>query len=369
MEISRFNLFTQKLASTGLETIILNPGPSLAYLIGVHFFIFERPIVAFFSAGTKPALVLPELEIPKAETASIDMQLFPYQDNPATWGAAFQQAAQYLGWAGEKRRTVGVEADRLRLLEIRLIEAALPGVRFGDASLLADLRMHKDEKEIACMRKAIAFAETGLAASLPLIKIGMTEKELSAEIGFQTQRAGSEIPSNPMVESGPNSANPHATVSDRKLSPGDLLVIDFGAGYQGYFADITRTFAVGEVETEFSHIVEVTWAANAAGRSAARPGIPAGEVDKAARGVIERAGYGPYFTHRTGHGLGSESHEEPYIYAENTLILEPGMVFTVEPGIYLPRRAGARVEDDVLITPSGSESLSSLPRELVRVGS
>jgi Xaa-Pro dipeptidase len=171
-----------------------------------------------------------------------------------------------------------------------------------------------------------------------------------------------------MVESGPNSANPHATVSDRKLSPGDLLVIDFGAVYRGYCADITRTFAVGDVEPEFERIVRIAGEANAAGRSVVRPGLPAGEVDRVTRAVIEQAGYGKYFTHRTGHGLGSEPHEEPYIFAENRLPLAPGMVFTVEPGIYLTGRGGARVEDDVLVTEHGAESLSSMPSELVRVG-
>jgi Xaa-Pro dipeptidase len=313
-------------------------------------------------------LVLPELEIPKAKTARIELQLFPYQDNPATWVEAFRRAAQFLGW--EKRPAVraGVEPECLRLLEMRLLEAAIPGIRFDDARVMADLRMHKDAEEIAHMRKAIAIAEAGLTAALPLIKIGMTEKELSAEIGAQVVRAGSQGPSNPMVESGPNSANPHATVSDRKLAPGDLLVIDFGALYNGYCADITRTFAVGDVEPEFEHIVKIAGEANAAGRAIARPGLPAGEVDRAARGVIEQAGYGRYFTHRTGHGLGSEPHEEPYIFAENTLPLEPGMVFTVEPGIYLTDRGGARVEDDVLVTENGAESLSTMPRELVRVG-
>jgi Xaa-Pro dipeptidase len=157
-------------------------------------------------------------------------------------------------------------------------------------------------------------------------------------------------------------------VSDRKLSPGGLLVVGFGALYRGYCADITRTFAVGEVEDEFARIVKIAGEANAAGRGIVRPGLPAGEVDRVTRAVIEQAGYGKYFTHRTGHGLGSEPHEEPYIFAENPLPLEPGMVFTVEPGIYLTGRAGARVEDDVLVTENGAESLSTMPRELVRVG-
>jgi len=214
----------------------------------------------------------------------------------------------------------------------------------------------------------VSIAEAGLSAAIPLMKIGMTELELSAEIGLQTGRAGSEIPGNPMVAAGPNGANPHASVSNRPLQPGDLLVIDFGAVYHGYHADLTRTFAVGEPPAEWARIHQVTLEANSAGRAAAKPGIPAGEVDRAARAVIEAAGYGPYFTHRTGHGLGTEPHEEPYIFAENPLLLEPGMVFTVEPGIYLPNQAGARVEDDVVITADGAESLSTMNRELVIVG-
>ena len=368
MTSSRMNLLTQRLPVSGLDAVILNPGPSLAYLTGVHFFIYERPVVAFFTADHPAVLVLPELEIPKAQTAIVELKLFPYQDNPATWVGAFEQAARFLGLNLRGGVRAGVEADRLRLLEIRLLQAAMPGIHFEDARVMTDLRMHKDAEEIACMRKAIACAEAGLTAATPLIKMGMTEKELSAEIGSQIQRAGGEGPSDPMVESGPNSANPHATVSDRRLSAGDLLEIDFGTHFHGYCADITRTFAVGDVTLELERIVQITGQANAAGRKTARPGIPAGEVDRVTRAIIEQAGYGRYFTHRTGHGLGSESHEEPYIFAENLLPLEPGMVFTVEPGIYLTGQAGARVEDDVLITPDGSECLSSLPRELIRVG-
>jgi Xaa-Pro dipeptidase len=368
MSISRLNRLIQGLPGTGQQAIVLNPGPSLAYLTGVHFFLYERPIVAFFTPDQPPALVLPELEIPKAQTASIEMTLFAYQDNPATRKNAFQQAARFLGLENQEGLLLGVEPDRLRLLEIRLLEAVIPHMRLADAEVIVNLRMHKDEEEIACIRRAIAIAEAGLSAALPLIKIGMTEKELSAEIGFQVVKAGSEGPSNPMVESGPNSANPHATVSNRKLVLGDALVIDFGALYHGYCADITRTFAVGQATPELETIARITAEANTAGRAVARPGIAAGDVDRAARAVIERAGYGPYFTHRTGHGLGSEPHEAPYIFAENEQLLEPGMVFTVEPGIYLPARAGARVEDDMLITPDGVETLSSLPRELRIVG-
>jgi Xaa-Pro dipeptidase len=365
---ARISRLAQELPSAGLDALILNPGPSLAYLIGVHFFLFERPIVAFFTPDKIPALVLPELEVTKAQSAALALQLFPYQDNPATWEGAFHQACRFLGWDRRRDIKAGVEIDRLRLLESRYLEAAVPGIRLVKDDLLARLRMHKDAVEIAAMRRAVSIAEAGLSAALPRIRIGMSENELSKEIGFQIQAAGSETPSNPMVASGPNGANPHATGSDRQLIAGDLLVIDFGAVYHGYCADLTRTFQVGEVAPELSRVARIVVAANAAGRTAAAPGVPAGKVDQAARAVIEQAGYGLYFTHRTGHGLGSEPHEEPYIYAENPLVLEPGMVFTVEPGIYLPGQGGVRVEDDVLITPTGAESLSTMLRDLVRVG-
>jgi Xaa-Pro dipeptidase len=366
--MSRLNHLKQSLPSASLDGMVLNPGPSQSYLLGVHFYLFERPIVLLVSADRPPALVLPALEVTKAQSALMPLELFPYQDNPATWPEAFQAACRYLGWDQKPALAIGVELDRLRLLEARYIETVLPQARLIDNNPVMGMRMHKDADEIARMRKAVAIAEAGVTAAIPLMKIGMTELELSAEIGLQTGRAGSEIPGNPMVAAGPNGANPHASVSNRPLQRGDLLVIDFGAIYCGYCADLTRTFAVGEPPAQSARIHQVTLEANAAGRAAARPGIPAGDVDRAARAVIESAGYGPYFTHRTGHGLGTEPHEEPYIYTENSLLLEPGMVFTVEPGIYLPGQAGVRIEDDVVITPTGAETLSTMPRELVVVG-
>jgi Xaa-Pro dipeptidase len=155
---------------------------------------------------------------------------------------------------------------------------------------------------------------------------------------------------------------------ERRLQPGDLLIIDWGATFEGYVSDLTRTFAVGEVEPELARIAQIVNEANQAGREAAAPGVPASTVDSAARRVIEKAGYGVYFIHRTGHGLGMEEHEEPYIRSDNAQLLSPGMTFTVEPGIYLPERGGVRIEDNVLITEIGSESLSDLPRELKVVG-
>ena len=220
------------------------------------------------------------------------------------------------------------------------------------------------------MRKAVGIAQDALEAAIPSFKTGMTEKALAAELVIQLFKHGSdpELPFAPIVSSGPNAANPHASPSDRKLQAGDLLVVDWGAAYEGYISDLTRTFAVGNVDQEYVKIHKIVQEANAAGRAAAKPGVPCADVDKAARDVIERAGYGKFFTHRTGHGIGMEGHEEPYMRGDNMQLLEPGMAFTVEPGIYLPNRNGVRIEDNVVITETGADVLSTMPREIRVVG-
>lgn len=198
----------------------------------------------------------------------------------------------------------------------------------------------------------------------------MAEKEVAGELTLQLLRHGSEpeMAFSPIVSGGLNGANPHATPGTRQLQGGDLLVIDWGAVVDGYVSDITRTFAIGEVETEYQKIHQIVQEANAAGRAAGKPGDPCANVDIAARSVIEKAGYGDYFTHRTGHGIGMEGHEEPYMRGDNMQILQPGMAYTVEPGIYLPGRNGVRIEDDMVITSTGSESLSDMSRELIVIG-
>lgn len=349
----------------GLEALVINPGPSLTYLTGLHFHLMERPVIALFTPGDALKLVLGELEMGKTDRLPYPVQVFPYRDNPETWQKAFNQAALAAEIDGLQ---VGVETTHLRVFELRLLERAAPHARFvSGESCLAALRMRKDQNEIQAIRKAVEIAQQGLQATLPAIREGVTELELAAELTLQLLRAGSEpeMPFSPIVASGPNSANPHSTPSRRTLAHGDLVVLDWGAAFDGYISDITRTLAIGEIDPELERIYQVVAQANTAGRSIARPGIPAGDIDRAARQVIEAAGYGHYFTHRTGHGIGLEGHEEPYIYAENALILAPGMTFTVEPGIYLPGFGGVRIEDNLVITKTGAESLTDLIRELI----
>jgi Xaa-Pro dipeptidase len=363
---TRHSKLPKILKSAGLDGLAINPSPSLPYLTGLDFHMSERPVVLFIPLGSPAIIVLPELEAPKLDSLPPDLELqaFPYGEDPDTWAQAFKQAVRAGGLGKAK---IGVEPRALRVLELRLLESAAPEAEFvsGEASIAA-LRMRKDEAEIAAMRQAVKIAQDSLRATLPKIKPGASEAEIAAALVQQLLRQGSsKLPFSPIVSSGPNSANPHATPTSRKLAHGDLLVIDWGANVDGYFSDITRTFAIGDAEGELVKIAQIVGEANFAGRQAAKAGTPAGQVDRLTRAVIEDAGYGEYFIHRTGHGLGRETHEEPFLRAGNPQPLEVGMTFTIEPGIYLPGRAGARVEDDIVLTPEGPESLTDLPRELV----
>ena len=365
--LTRQQKLIQALQEARLDALALNPGPSLTYLTGLHFHLSERPVIALFMANQPIRLVLPELEQAKLLDLPYTVQGYPYGEDPEKWAVSFQ-AAIHAG--GLESSRVGVEPSRLRLLEFRLLlQAAAEADYISAQDSLASLRMIKDTSEIEAMRKAAQIAQAALTATIPYIRFGISESELASELTLQILRAGSdsEIPFAPIVSAGPNSANPHATPSDRLLQPGDMLVMDFGASHKGYFSDITRTFALGDVAPEYTRIAQVVLEANTASRSIARPGITAHEVDQAARTMIEAAGYGAFFTHRTGHGLGLEGHEEPYIRQGSSLILKPGMTFTIEPGIYLPRQNGVRIEDDVVITATGLESLTDYPREVIQL--
>lgn len=356
------------LRESKLDALALNPCPSLVYLTGLHFHLMERPVVVFFTADHPPLIILPELEMLKVKDLPYPINAFPYGENPSQWGNVFGRAIQSLGLQGKR---IGIEPRAMRLLEFQFIKEAARAVDFPDATeVVSRLRVCKDAAEVASMRKAVQVAQSALEAALPLIKQGMTEKELAGELVVQLLRHGSQsdLVFTPIISSGPNSANPHASPSERKLQPGDLLVVDWGAVVDGYVSDLTRTFAVGEVEAEYHRIHLLVQEANAAGRAACAPGVPCADVDRAARSVIDNAGYGQYFTHRTGHGIGMEGHEDPYIRGDNLQTLRPGMTFTVEPGIYLPGRNGVRIEDNVVITETGMESLSDMPREIRVVG-
>jgi Xaa-Pro dipeptidase len=364
--VKRQEKLAEILRQAGLDALILNPGPSLGYLTGIGFHLMERPVLGVFSPEQPVKIILPELETQKMVGLPFESSHTSYGEDPATWPGIFQQAVKHL--AGRK---IGVENNQMRLLEFRLLEAALPENVFRDAGdVVAKLRMYKDQTELEHMQKAVDIAEKALLAALPLVKVGMTEKELASELVMQLLRHGSgaELPFQPIVSTGPNGANPHAVPTEKKLAAGDLLVIDYGARHNGYISDITRTFAVVEASSEQQQVHQIVQQANAAGREIGKQGLPCSDIDRAAREVIEQAGYGEFFTHRTGHGIGLEAHEGPYIRDGNPRLLEPGMTFTIEPGIYLPERFGVRIEDNMVVSEDGLKSLTTLPRQLQMIG-
>ena len=362
--VKRLRSLAKRMSARNLDVLALVPGPNLFYLTGLSFYTSERPIVAFFPQSGEPVVVLPVLESAKAGRSAIEMEVFSYEDETGYEDAFRGACSRFSGCA------VGVEALQMRVLELRLLERHGGGSEFlPSEGMLAELRMRKDEQEIEQMRRAIAASEAALKAALTHVGPGMTERDLASRLKIEMLLAGGEgLAFEPITAAGPNSASPHAVPSDRAIQPGETIVIDFGTSVGGYLADITRTFSVGALSPELAEVYDAVASANEAGFAAVGPGIPIRDVDRAARTVIERAGYGEHFTHRTGHGLGLDVHERPYIGAGNERLLEPGMVFTVEPGIYLPGRGGVRIEDDVLVTSSGAERLTTFPREHMALG-
>jgi Xaa-Pro dipeptidase len=343
-----------------LDGVVLMPGPNLRYLSGLDLFVSERPILVFYGTDGRSAVLLPGFESGRVTEVAPSAELYTYSDEEG-YLPAFAALAQALALDGKR---LAVEYQNMRVLELRALQAAAPGAEFVPLEQsLPGLRAIKDRSELEALRVAIDITQKALQTMLSWSVLGWTERQLAERLTAEMLDGGGDSVAFMIVVAGPNGADPHAGPSDRPLQPGDLVTIDCGAVHAGYTADITRTFAVGQVEGELVEIYEVVRQANAAGRAAVKPGVAAQEVDRAARAVIEGAGYGAYFTHRTGHGLGIETHEPPYMVEGNELILQPGMVFTVEPGVYVRGLGGVRIEDDVVVTSEGGESLTTFSRE------
>lgn len=351
-----------RLVENDLDGVALVPGPNLAYLTGFPMHTSERPVVAFIDREQGLVLLLPGLEAGRAAGVLGDqVRIASYTDESGP-ADAFCQAAGLLSLAGKR---YAVEYLHMRVLELRALEQAAPSASFVSLELdLPDLRIAKDANEIAAMRRAITITEEALSLLISEAVTGLTERQIATKLSQEMARLGADRVAFVIVVAGPNSADPHAGPSDRPVQRGDFLTIDCGAVVDGYPADITRTFVVGEPTEKQRKIYDAVWRANRAGRRAASAGVPAENIDRAARQEIEAAGYGEFFIHRTGHGLGLEVHEPPYIVEGNTQPVVQGAVFTIEPGVYLPGFGGVRIEDDVHVTADGADCLTSFPRDL-----
>ena len=365
MNETRVRRLQVELQQGGFSHAVFAPGASFYYLTGIRAHQSERLTLLGLDREGNAALLLPRLEAESAGDLSGYQAALTYADDEGP-GKALEQFVALLGMKGGDH--VAAEPLNLRLFEARLLEDA--GVRTlrSSAELVMRLRLIKDDAELAAIKKAAAIVDQALQQALSLFKIGMSETELAAELELQMRRLGSEgVPFSTIVGAGERGALPHGMPSGRKVRGGDLVVLDYGAMVDGYAADTTRTLAFGEVDEKARRVYGVVKEAQATALRAIRPGATASQVDEAARGVIAAAGFGDYFTHRTGHGLGLDVHEFPSIVGGNDLLLVPGMVFTVEPGIYLPGELGVRIEDDVVVTADGAETLTSFTKELTVV--
>lgn len=348
----------------GFDALAVVPGGNLRYLVGLTLHAGLRLTMALAPADGQPALVVPGLEHARvAEIVGAAFASYPWSDDEGP-GNALARAVDDIGLG--RGSVVGIEHTVMRVFELRALEQALPGARFVDATpLLSELRMVKDATELEAMRGAVQVIEATLRQTVIQARSGMRERDIADLWERAIRAAGCQPAFETTVASGPNSANPHHTSGDRELQDGDMVVFDGGAVYQGYVSDMTRTFVVGHPSDEMRRVYDLVLAANVAGReAAAQPGATGESIDAAARQVIERGGYGPFFIHRTGHGIGLDVHEPPFIVAGSRAPLPVGATFTVEPGIYLRGIGGVRIEDDVVITVDGAISLTTFPRDL-----
>ncbi|MEU8136735.1 M24 family metallopeptidase [Streptodolium elevatio] len=352
-------------AEAGLDALLISPGADLRYLTGYEALPLERLTCLVVPAAADPFLVVPGLEKPAAEASpaarlGIDI---------AGWAETEDPYALIAGRLPGGLAKVGVDNHMWaeKLLNFR---RAMPGTEQSLAGdVLREMRMRKTPAEVGALREAGAAIDRVHAQVGEWLRAGRTEREVGRDIADAIIAEGHVRVDFVIVASGPNGASPHHEVSDRVIQPGDPVVVDIGGTTEdGYCSDETRTYSVGEPPADFTAYYEVLQRAQQAQREAVRPGITAEQLDAVGRDIIADAGYGEYFVHRTGHGIGLETHEEPYIVAGSPLVLEPGMAFSIEPGIYLPGRHGARIEDIVVCGETAGEPVNHRPHDLAVVG-
>jgi Xaa-Pro aminopeptidase len=351
----------KELGERGVDALLLGPGADLFYLTGYQAPPLERLTLLVLPAAGDARLVVPALEAPLARDhlGGLDLEVTAWQETEDP--VALVRATLAAGGAATGRLGVG---DRLWSSFLLRLQAALPGAAFQVASTVTrQLRMRKDPEEIQALARAAAAIDRVIDGLEALRWAGRTELELAADIQAAIRDTHDEV-CFAIVGAGPNGASPHHVASGRVIRPGDAVVVDIGGRLDGYCSDTTRTLVVGEPPAGFQEAYAVLHAAQLAGWEAVAPGVPAEAVDAACRQLIDAAGHGEHFIHRTGHGIGLEEHEDPYIVAGNLEPLEPGMTFSVEPGIYLPGRFGARIEDIVACIDQGARRLNTTSREL-----
>ncbi len=338
---------------------------NLRYFFNYAGHSFERFCCGLVSQdGLRSALVIPKLDVGKSEKSSVD-NVFPWTDNEGYRNALIQAVNSV---NGNHSRKIACE-EALRLGQMEQFREALRVQDFVPiTSEIASLRLIKNDDEISSIKDCAKKLAKAYKAIPEIVKEGMSESEVAFEIMKILSEQHLENSEPPLIQSGTNSAIPHSTPSAKKIHKGEILIVDASCPNEdGYFADFTRTYSIGKASQKQREIYVIIRNAQETGAKTAKKGTPAEEVDRATRSVIEKAGFGKYFFHRTGHGLGLEVHEEPYIREGNDSKLESGMVFTVEPGIYIAGEFGVRIEDNIIVGRSKSENITALDHELIEI--
>jgi Xaa-Pro aminopeptidase len=343
----------------GVDFLFVAPSSDLVYLFDYPAHASERLALLIVQRTGKPQLVVPTLERSRSvgRETLVDIHTWDETEQPVDVVRDIVRAVA--------RPTIAVSDQMWSVFLVRMLES-LPDAAFVSASpIMRELRMCKDAAELESLRRAAAMADaawTEFATTATLS--GKTERQAATELTALRAKHGLEATSIGICASGPNSANPHHMTGDRVIQRGDAVVFDFGGKFQHYTADVTRTVYVGEPDDEYRKVYDIVLNANQAALEAIRPGAACQDVDRAARRVIADAGYGEYFIHRVGHGLGLDGHEEPYLVEGNTLPLKEGMAFSDEPGIYIAGKFGVRVEDAVVVTADGGVRINHCDRQL-----
>jgi Xaa-Pro aminopeptidase len=351
-------------AGAGVDALLVTPGPDLRWLTGYDALPLERLTCLVLPADGPAFMLAPGLEVPSvlaSPVRDLDVEV-------VGWGETDDPYAVIAARLGSPARVA--LANRMWAEQVLRMRAALPGAEQSLASgVIGELRMRKSPEEVDALRRAGQAIDRVHARMAEFLRPGRTEREAGREIAAAILDEGHATVDFVIVGSGPNGASPHHEVGDRVLQAGDPVVVDIGGTTpEGYCSDCTRMYTLGAPPAEFTDYFAVLHEAQLAACAQARPGVTAESVDAAARNVIATAGYGYAFVHRTGHGIGVETHEEPYIVEGNATVLEAGMTFSIEPGIYLSGRHGARIEDIVVATPDGVERLNVTDRQYVELG-
>ena len=366
MPEDRYASLREVMASAGVDAVALVPGSNFQRLFAKNFHINERSLVVVVPKSGAPAAVVPSLEAASFDLIEFEGVVHLWRDHDGP-GNAFVALGRDMVCS-----RVGVEGQYMRVMDQFGLQSAFPGAAFVDLQKVISntLRLRKTAEEIARLKRAIVISEDALSATLDEVRIGQSEVEIEGILLRNLFSCGAEgLAFEPIVAAADNSYRPHAKARrDYRIKAGDALLLDFGAIHDGYLADITRTVFIEYCPDGARAFYETVRQANRAGREAARPGVTAHQLDDAVQNVLEASPYAEFIRTKTGHGLGLDVHEDPYIMRGNHEVLEPGMVFTVEPGLYDPSGIGVRIEDDVVVTEDGAETLTGFSREIRLVG-